>query len=77
MTATALREHLNLTYGSGPWPDHIEVDGQTYANVCQAIFDYHQEAVLLVKGCKKIPIIIGPNNGIMYKNVELILKETR
>lgn len=72
MTANELRNKLNDTYGlDNKWPEKLEVDHETYANCCQAIFDY------LAKGNnnKFIDVAIGKYNGILFKNVELILKK--
>lgn len=71
MTAPELVNHLNNTYGIGkPWPLIFEVDSDTYANVCQSLFTYlsnHQ-----YRGA--IKLAIGPNDGVMFKGIELILK---
>lgn len=58
-----------------PLPSKYEVDADTYAQCCQAIFinkgmkfyDGHKGVIIL-------NIVVGPNNGIMFKGVELILK---
>lgn len=69
MTSNELRIQLNNTYGLGEWPKSIIVDHETYANVCQDIFDN----VVDKKSGPWISITLGLNNGIMFKNVELIL----
>lgn len=72
MTRDELYKVLNVTYGLAPWPASIEVDADTYANVIQSYFD-----IFDVPGfkCEKlIHICLGPSNGVMFKNVELILK---
>lgn len=74
MTSNELGNYLNKEYGiENPWPAKLEVDADTYAQVCQAIFDhvvnnYHLSGPFY-------EIALGPNKGIMFKNVELILKE--
>ncbi len=73
MTADELHRLLNDLYGrTKPWPKYREVDAETYANVCQEIFDN------LIKTYPRadnhVYIALGPlTNGIMFKNVELIL----
>jgi len=61
---------------SNELPKTYEVDAETYANVCQSIFnnlweftEYWSE-----RGIRRIDLSLGPNKGIMFKNVELILK---
>ena len=77
MTATELIRHLNEAYGiSKPFPDHLEVDAETYANVCQHVFDSHHYAAVDKTGKKSIEIQIGNNNGILVKGVELILRSS-
>lgn len=71
MTPNELRNYFNTKYGMNePWPDKFKVDADTYAQVCQEIFNH------VVDGIDRpfITIAIGPNNGIMFKNVELILE---
>lgn len=70
MTPNELRNYFNNTYGMNEsWPKQFKVDADTYAQVCQEIFnlvvDHHGPF---------IEIALGPNNGIMFKNVELILE---
>lgn len=69
MRLTELRAHLNNTYGIVKnWPKTLEVDAETYANACQAIFD----AGFKIGGV--VDINVGDKNGLMYKGVELIYK---
>lgn len=72
MTADEFRLRLNELYGiEGDWPETFVVDYETYANCCQYIFDHvadHTEHEDYYE------IAIGPNKGLMFKNVELILK---
>lgn len=72
MTKDELAKLLNDTYGINPWPSQYEVDPITYANVVQSYFDIFD--VPGFKCLKMIHISLGPNNGVMFKNVELILK---
>lgn len=81
MTAIELRQFINdigNTKGvEAKLPDHLDVDPITYANVCQFIFDNHQEAVITSKFIKHIEVAVGINNGILFKGIELIVKETK
>jgi hypothetical protein len=71
MTANELRIHLNDTYGvEREWPHSIEVDAETYANCCQAVFNHVNEN--LFSG--NIVSLGVENNGLMFKNVELIYR---
>lgn len=79
MTAQELMKFINEianTKGidSKP-PDHLDIDPITYANVCQFIFDNHREAIRYEGGLIEISVLIGINNGIIFKGIELILKE--
>lgn len=73
MTAQELKNHLNNEFESCIWPRTYEVDYETYANVCNYIFE------LASKGpsdqINKINIYIGGNNKILFKSVELLLKK--
>ena len=70
MTSNELRSAFNETYGLGEWPKSVIVDHETYANVCQDVFNYKIEGDNTKLYAE---IDLGPNNGIMFKNVELIL----
>ena len=79
MTSDELAKHFD-TFDYGllqKWPKTFEVDAETYANCCQAIFnnkkDYEKE---FYKDGWFARIAFGHHNGIMFKNVELILKKT-
>jgi hypothetical protein len=67
-TTEELRRKFNNEFRLSKWPATYEVDSETYANVCQTIFEWAGDLGL-------VKIAIGPNNGIMFKNVELILKK--
>ena len=69
MTSNELRSIFNETYGLGEWPKSVIVDHETYANVCQDIFNH----IINEDGGPWVHLGLGPNNGIMFKNVELIL----
>lgn len=60
------------------WPAKLEVDADTYANCCNAVFDWSARedsfSIINIKDNKSIRVVIGPNSGLMFKNVELILK---
>lgn len=84
MTTNELRNSFNNKYGLGEWPLTYEVDHETYANVCQDIFENQFRLDNLfwdtVEDGEQKPdveilsIAVGRNKGIMFKNVELILK---
>lgn len=68
MTTRELTTKLNDEYGiTKPWPDTYEVDHDTYANVCQDVFTW-------VRRMQAPGVAIGVHDGIMFKNVELLLK---
>jgi len=72
MTSYELRRYLE---NIEEMPTTFEVDAETYANVCQEIFnnkksyekEYYSDGWFA-------RIAFGNNNGIMFKNVELIYK---
>lgn len=79
MTAPELRQYFNETFGINEWPKTFEVDEETYKNVLMYIIEWHlttnDHSILFNDGKIGICIILGPNNKIMFKNVELILKK--
>lgn len=76
MTAKELNKHFVKTFGFNPWPETFEVDAETYGNVCQAIFDDALEYQFpVLSDAFRLHIAVGRNNGIMFKNVELLLKK--
>lgn len=79
MTTDEFRAKLNKEYGiKHPWPEMLEVDHETYANVCQTIFNkYAEKAPVSLLGLGSIvTLAIGPKKGgIMFHGVELILKD--
>lgn len=81
MTVETLNDKFNFLYGLyNNWPKTYEVDYETYANVCQFIFDSTKiEDFANMIGKEDVlwrTIALGLNNGIMFKNVELILKKS-
>lgn len=79
MTASELKSLLQERFGiQDNWPPTFVVDAETYANICQSIFDTKiiMEGLHEIRGgLAEIPIIVGPvKNGIMFKNVELIIR---
>jgi hypothetical protein len=83
MTTDELHKLFNEEFGLNSWPITYEVDHETYANVCQSIFIHNAKDAKLFwdnienrkakSDLKAISILIGEHNGIMFKNVELIL----
>lgn len=88
MTVEELKKYLYDEYPGleSQWPDKIEVDAETYGNVCQFLFEkclrddglyFEWDVNELGKRPfrqKIISLFLGPNNGIMFKSVELIKK---
>ena len=71
MTTEELRNEMNRNFRvNQSWPKEYAVDAETYANVCQFIFE-----VKTRDPDGFILIAIGEKRGIMFKNVELILKK--
>lgn len=70
MTANELAKKFGDEYGFNPWPSTFEVDAETYASCCQAVFNN----ILESKGGPWISLRLGLSGGIMFKNVELLLK---
>jgi len=74
MTAQELRSHFNDTFGLGEWPETYEVDHETYANACHFVFKQKLEYDKMYNRFL-LSVTVGSNKGLMFKNVELILKE--
>jgi hypothetical protein len=82
MTAAELKSYFNKEYGiQRPWPETYKVDAETYANCCQAVFNWHIEHKNIARlGNEKrlfyklTEFAIGIHGGLLFKNVELILK---
>lgn len=76
MTANELREYFDKTYGLYTWPEKFEVDSETYANVCQEIFNKMGKHIALAySDGYEITVALGKSCGIKFKDVELILKK--
>lgn len=73
-----LLNYFHLAYGiEANWPDKFEVSPLLYARVCEATFKYllDKEAVMHLKdNVRVVSIALGPNGGIWFKNVELVMK---
>jgi len=74
VTVKELTKHINDTIGyQVPMPETLEVDHETYANVCWYVVNYvmgdDRDGRVLYP-----PISFGPHGGIFFKNTELILK---
>lgn len=85
LTAQQLREVLNHNFGiEDEWPTALIVDHVTYANVCQSVFEEMIQQDLYVevryrtadglKGFWLQHTALGPNKGIMFKGIELLLE---
>ncbi len=72
MTVQELANKFNNEFGLDKWEAKYEVDAETYANVCQFIFNRNTK--LKMNGIIDVHIVVGPNNGVLFKNVELIYK---
>ena len=72
MTVNEFIKHLNETYGLNSWPVFVAVDAETYGHVCNHILKH-------VVNLGDLPTLryvsVGPHNGIMFKNIELLLKQ--
>jgi hypothetical protein len=70
MTTNELKEKFVRNYGfKHPWPPSYGVDADTYACVCQAIFD--RQVILGTPSF--VHVAVGPHGGIMFQSVELLL----
>jgi len=69
MTANELRDKFINEFKTGPWPPLYYVDHETYANVCQYVFEATHQRV----NNDTIELHLGINSGIMFNGVELIL----
>jgi len=80
MKSNELYKHFQDTFGQKVWPETYEVDAETYGYCCQAVFDWaikNRETLLFKRGMGDLSITqisLGPNNGLFFKNVELILR---
>ena len=73
MFPNELRTKLAMEYGNKglPYPNKMEVDAHTYATVCDLLFKTH---FVDFDGYPTVHIALGPNKGVMFKSVELILR---
>ncbi len=69
MTTNELSDKI----ASGSAYSTLEVDHETFANVCQFYFTSKSNGQYPVQHI--ITISLGKNNGLMFKGVELILKK--
>jgi len=80
MKSHELHKFFNETFGLERWPSTYEVDAETYGYCCQAVFDWSikdKRVQLFKRGLGDLgvaEISLGPNSGLMFKTVELILK---
>ena len=70
MTTQQLTEKFNHEFALGVWPKTYEVDAETYGYVCQSLFEHYEE----LYGGPWVSVALGPYGGVMFKNVELMLK---
>lgn len=71
MNHDELLNHLHDTYGIQNWPSTLEVDAETYGNICDWLFK--KLHILQQDSYGVIHLLLGPNQGIMFKHIELIL----
>ena len=77
MKAKDLKRKFNEAFGLDQWPKTYPVNHNTYANVCQFIFESkikNDEHIAFQGNVTDVAISLGPNNGILFKGVELILQ---
>ena len=83
MTYDELIHHFNSIFGNnGPWPLTYEVDLETYANVCDGIFQRKLRSKVgkidfegyTLDNTAFLDIGVGPHAGIKLRNIELIIK---
>lgn len=75
MNAKELNRHFVRTFGFNRWPNTFEVDAETYGLICQDVFDHELTRQFPAVDVEfKLKIAMGPHNGIMFRDVELLLK---
>lgn len=76
MTANELRKHFADTYGLGPYPKTFEVDKETFANCCLAVFAnaFDIQTIRIQGEISYVAIAFGEHNSLLFKGVELIVK---
>jgi len=82
MTPNELRKVFNDHYDKNgiekSFPSPYEVDAETFGLVCQEAFNRLEKQATEFYENPDITIIriaIGPNNGIMFKGIELVIKK--
>ncbi len=68
MTSNELRKHLDDLFGTDPRPSVFLVSAATYGHVCNEIFTSQF-------GKDEMIFSLGPNGGMMFKGIELLLDE--
>ncbi len=76
MSVEELIKEVNDKYGHNwePWPDHYEVDIQTYVNVLHAIFERAPVITVLGEKGYTIAISVSSDYKVMFKGMELRIK---
>jgi hypothetical protein len=79
MTADELALHFNRTFGLGEWPKTYAVDFETYGQVAHKLFTRRDDVTAFSFGeddehptVVSICLHVGPNKGLLFKNVELL-----
>jgi hypothetical protein len=78
VTALELKDKLDKEFPIGEhWPKTYEVDSETYFNVLQHILRYRiqNDNFVFIGPFKTVELILGPANGIMFKGVELLIRD--
>ena len=77
MKAEELLGIFNTKFGiEQKWPKSYEVDAETYGNVCQFVFEHtHNKTSSPDENITWAEVALGPNDGIMFKDVELKLAQ--
>ena len=74
-----LLAYLNNAYSiEKEWPKTFEVSAELYGKVCQVVFDHYLDKhfYTIIPGYGyELSIKIGQHGGIMFKNVELLIKK--
>lgn len=86
-TPEDLIRYFNSTFEFDKWPKEFKVSPSLYGKVCQYIFNINDNELFwgvdwgVDSGKESSTIIaktilLGPNKGVMFKNVELIIEAT-
>lgn len=76
-----LIQYFNTAYGlEKEWPKEFEVSADLYGRICQVLINKSKEDRDMYFNWtgrfeNLVSILIGPNSGIMFKGVELRIKE--